>query len=118
MASYGRRCFCVVPPRVTSALCNCWLDVLLQLDIPNDPKEFLEALREIKAACPPGLKLVFGIEGSGGYGYAFAAYLKSMGYIVKEVNAVLTDRQRLKSPHPDKSDPIDARAVAKVLVDR
>lgn len=102
----------------TVALCNCWQDVLLSLGVPNDPMAFPAALQKLKGACPPGLTLVFGIEGSGGYGYALATFLKSQGYRVKEVNAVLTDRQRAKAPHPDKSDPIDARAIAKVLIDQ
>lgn len=54
---------------------------------------------------------------SGGYGYA-ATFLKGEGYRVKEVNAVLTDRQRARAPHPGKSDPIDGRAIAKVLIDQ
>ena len=101
----------------TMALCNCWQDVLLLVDVPNDPKAFPGAVEQFRAACPPDLKMVFGIEGSGGYGYALASYLKGQGFPVREVNATLTDRQRLKAPHPDKSDPVDARAIARVLID-
>lgn len=102
----------------TMAMCNCWQDVLLLLEVPNDPRAFPGALEKLRAACPPGFEMVFGVEGSGGYGYAMATYLKGTGYRVKEINATLTDRQRSKAPHPDKSDPVDARAIARVLMDR
>lgn len=98
----------------TLALCDCWSRVHLQLEIPNNPKAFPGVLEQIKNACPAEVQLVFGVEGSGGYGYLFATFLRGMGYVVKEINATLTDRQRRKAPHPEKSDAVDARAIAKV----
>jgi transposase len=47
-----------------------------------------------------------------------AVFLKGEGYKVKEVNTVLTDRQRAKAPHPDRSDTIDAKVIARVLIDQ
>ncbi|HYF76752.1 MAG TPA: IS110 family transposase [Symbiobacteriaceae bacterium] len=99
------------------AVCDCWSRVHLQLDFPNDPKSFPGVVEQVKAACPERMKIIFGIEGSGGYGYLFATFLRGMGFVVKEINATLTDRQRRKAPHPEKSDAIDARAIAKVLMD-
>lgn len=101
----------------TLAVCDCWSRVQLTLDFPNDPKQFPGVLEQVKGACPPGVKIVFGIEGSGGYGYLLASFCRGMGFVVKEINATLTGRQRRMSPHPEKSDAVDARAIARVLMD-
>ena len=76
---------------------------------PNNPKGHRRALEWIT-----GYDLdVVGIEGSGNYGAGLARALISAGITVKEVPAFLTARERNRRPSHGKSDPADARAIAR-----
>lgn len=61
-------------------------------------------------------EVVWGLEGSGGYGHAFAAFLAEAGASVYEVPALFTKRHRRHSSRRGKSDPIDAGAIAEALL--
>lgn len=54
-----------------------------------------------------------GIEGAWGYGRGLAQYLVEQGVPVYEVNARWTAAGRRSARKPDKSDRLDARAVAR-----
>ena len=56
-----------------------------------------------------------GIEGAWGYGRGLAQYLVEHGVVVYEVNARWTAAGRRSARKPDKSDRLDARAVALFL---
>lgn len=101
----------------TAAICNCWHEVLATTQLPTDPSAFPGFLARVELHCPDGLRPVFGVEGSGSLGRSLAAFLVGAGHVVKEVNPVFTDRQHERRPHPEKSDALDARAIAKVLID-
>lgn len=101
----------------TAAICDCWHEALATTQLASHPGAFPGFLDWVKQHCPDGLQPVFGIEGSGSLGRPLAAFLVEAGYVVKEVNPVFTDRQRERRPHPEKSDVLDARAIAKVLID-
>lgn len=62
------------------------------------------------------LKPVFGSEDTQSFGQALARFLISTGSYVKAVPSIKTGHKRAKSTHPDKSDPDDAFAIAKVLI--
>lgn len=100
----------------TAVVCNCWHKALGVIETPNNPAAFPAFLDQVLALTPRGLTPVFGLEDTGGLGYTLAEFLLKAGYTVKEVNPIRSDRQRKHSPHPDKSDPDDAKAVAKVLI--
>lgn len=51
-----------------------------------------------------------------GLGQHLARFLIAGGYQLKEINPIETERKRLKKAHPDKSDPLDALAIAKTLI--
>ncbi len=51
-----------------------------------------------------------------GLGHSLAQWLLEQGYPVKEINPALTKRERHHSANPDKSDEIDAEAIANVLL--
>ncbi|OPY62032.1 MAG: Transposase IS116/IS110/IS902 family protein [Pelotomaculum sp. PtaU1.Bin065] len=100
----------------TAVVCNCWHKNLGVIETPNNPVAFPTFLEQVLASTPNGLIPVFGLEDTGGLGHTLAVFLLKAGYVVKEVNSIRSDRQRNRSPHPDKSDPDDAKAVAKVLI--
>ena len=54
-----------------------------------------------------------GIEGSANYGAGLTRVLVEAGLTVKEVPAFLTPRERNRAPSQGKSDPADARAIAR-----
>jgi len=58
---------------------------------------------------------LFGIEGSGGVGYALARRLATLGEGVVEVPPFLTVRERKHLRQRGKSDPADALAIARVV---
>jgi transposase len=59
---------------------------------------------------------LFGIEGSGGVGYALACHLATLREDVVEVPPFLTVRERKHLRQRGKSDPADALAIARVVV--
>lgn len=63
-----------------------------------------------------GKEIVFGLEDVNFYGRSFAKYLLEKGYIVKEVNASYTKKQRSIGTNHSKTDEIDALAIAKTLI--
>jgi len=61
-------------------------------------------------------EVVWGIEGTGAYGRLFADYLVGTGAVVYEIPGRLTKRHRAHSTRTGKSDPIDARSIAEVVL--
>ena len=57
-----------------------------------------------------------GVEGSGSFGAALSQGLLAAGEEVREVPAILTHRERLRTGRPGKSDPVDALAIARVVL--
>lgn len=57
----------------------------------------------------------FGLEDCNGYGSRLADYLV-LRHKVAHVSSVLVDRQRKRNTHPEKSDSLDARGVAEVML--
>jgi len=80
---------------------------------PAGQRALLHRGRE--AASAHNLRLVFGVEDSGNYGYNLARYLIEQGCEVKEVNPRMTDRQR-DFYGQDKTDHLDALVTAAVVL--
>jgi len=101
----------------TACLTDCFSRNLATFDIPNDPNYFPELTNRINAISGEnGLKPVFGLEDTRYFGQRLAQFLISTGNYVKEIPAFKTERKRSQSAHRDKSDPGDALAIAKVLI--
>src|SRR6516225_8135616 len=83
-----------------------------ELTIPTSTAGFAKA---IKAAQKLG-DVVWGVEGTGSYGRGFAEALVAQGYTVYEVPGLFTKRARKRGSRPGKSDILDARAIADVLL--
>ncbi|MFJ7639475.1 transposase [Peribacillus sp. NPDC097225] len=60
--------------------------------------------------------MVFGLEDANFYGRSLARYLLDSGFIVKEVNSSYTKKQRSIGTNHNKSNELDALAVAKTLI--
>lgn len=101
----------------TAVAMNCFSEKLAVIEIENKPSEFDRLLKEIKAKTE-GLTLIFGLEDVGGNGRSLAVFLKSKGYMVKEVNAALAAGYRKGDAQYKKNDEHDAQCVAEVLLHR
>jgi transposase len=96
---------------------NCFGEKYLSQEIENTMEGFgLLAQKVQRLSEKLGLKPVFGLEDTGGSGHALACYLTEKDNLVKTVNPVLVHRLRSKTTHPEKSDILDAKGVAKVLI--
>ena len=90
--------------------------ILLDQEVENLNPSFLELDDRVQAlARERGLSVVYGIEGSGSYGRGLADVLLDRGRDVREVQAVKVNRQKAYYGQ-DKSDKIDARAAAAVVL--
>jgi transposase len=61
-------------------------------------------------------EVAWGLESTGCYGSAFAKLLCAEGFVVYEVPGSYTKRHRSHASHRGKSDPIDAQAIAEVVL--
>jgi transposase len=98
---------------------NCFGETEGLVEISNEFEGFgllAERIREI--AEKKNLIPVFGLEDTYGSGDFLARYLVGQGFEVKTVNPVLVRRERDFETHPEKSDVMDAKGVAKVLIQR
>ena len=94
---------------------NCFHQFLDTIDFPNNTNSFPDLISQIKAIDDNNRKLIFGLEDTQGLGRSLAQWLVQKGYIVKDVNPALTKRERHHSTNPDKSDEVDAKAIAEIL---
>ena len=99
----------------TAAVMNCFHQSLDTIDFPNNTNSFPDLISQIKAIDNNDRKLIFGLEDTQGLGHSLAQWLVQKGYIVKDVNPALTKRERHHSTNPDKSDEVDAKAIAEIL---
>jgi transposase len=60
--------------------------------------------------------LIWGLEGTGSYGRAFANALVRQGHVVYEVPGTITKRHRRRLRGAGKSDPQDAHAIAEAVL--
>jgi transposase len=83
-----------------------------ELEIPTNAAGYRKAI-EFAANYRVG---AWGLEGSGALGRPFAEMLTKKGCTVYEVPGQLTKRNRQRSTHLGKSDPIDALAIARSVL--
>lgn len=69
----------------------------------------------IKLAQKNGLKVIYGLEDSGAYGRTIKEVLTSRSREIREINPLKTNRQK-DFYGGDKSDEIDARCIAQILL--
>lgn len=99
----------------TAVVINCFHKSLGYAQTINAPDSFDKFIAKLNSLSHNDETLVFGLEDTQGLGYSLAQWLVEKGYTVKEVNPTITKREREHSPNPDKSDLVDAEAIANAL---
>jgi len=102
----------------TAVVINCFHQKIGYAQSPNNPADFDSFLTRLKSLTHNDEQIVFGLEDTQGLGHSLARWLIKRDYTVKEVNPVQTKRKREQSISPDKSDKIDAKAIASVLFNK
>lgn len=99
------------------SLAACAVDdlgvVLDEREFRNDRRAHAELARWADRVAP-GARI--GVEGSASYGSALARHLVATGRAAVEVPPQLSRRERRRTRRPGKSDPLDALAIARVVL--
>ncbi|MEW9702959.1 IS110 family transposase [Paenibacillus sp. SI8] len=101
----------------TAVILNCWNEKLGEIQFDNTPAAFPKLLAKVQSCLEPDMKAVYGLEDTGGYGWAFGLYLIQSNQWVKSVNPAFSSEKRKGFPTVHKSDSWDAECVARVLRD-
>lgn len=100
-----------------ACITDCFLRTLAEKEIKNEKEDFAVLSSLVcQISKERRIKPVFGLEDGYGNGLFLATYLAKQGYQIKVVNPVLVDRERRRTTHREKSDLLDAKGVAKVLI--
>ena len=96
---------------------SCFGEEYLSHTIANEPAGFEDLAGRIRSVAKErSLEPIFGLEDTYGNGEALATALTKEGFNVKTVPPVLVHRLSKRRPMPEKSDLLDAKWVAKVLI--
>ncbi|TXL67462.1 IS110 family transposase [Cerasibacillus terrae] len=98
-----------------AVLCNCVFDKIATFKIGNTPAKFPEFINKLKKYTK-GQDVIFGLEDVNFYGRSFAKFLIQKDFIVKEVNSSYTKKKRKAGTNRNKTDELDALAIAKNLI--
>ncbi|MFJ7848229.1 IS110 family transposase [Peribacillus sp. NPDC097224] len=98
-----------------AVLTDCFGDKIKTFNLKNAFSAFPAFVEQVKKKSD-GKEIVFGLEDANFYGRSLARYLLDSGFIVKEVNSSYTKKQRSIGTNHNKSDELDALAVAKTLI--
>lgn len=97
----------------TAVMIDCYNNKLDEITFSNIPAEFPKLVRKVKKYCTDGKEAVYGLENAYGYGRGLAVWLIGKGYIVKNVNTSISNRQaKHRGAMYRKSDSDDASAIA------
>lgn len=92
---------------------------LFELTVGNYEKDFRLLTQKVDEVSTAALLSPFyGLEDCHSYGERLSAHLVSEGLRVVSVPPILVDEKRKHETHPEKSDPLDALGVAKVMIQR
>jgi transposase len=98
-----------------AVLTDCFGDKIKSFSLKNALSAFPAFVEQVKKKTDCK-EIIFGLEDVNFYGRSLAKYLLDAGYTVKEVNASYTKKQRSIGTNHNKSDELDALAVAKTLI--
>lgn len=97
----------------TAVIIDCYNNKLDEITFANIPAEFPKLVRKVKKYCTDGKEAVYGLENAYGYGRPLAVWLIQKGYLVKDVNTSISNRQaKHRGAMYRKSDSDDAGAIA------
>ena len=92
---------------------------IFEVTVGNYPKDFRSLSEKTLAAARRSLlSPYFGLEDCAGYGERLAFFLAGEGFPVVHVPPILVDHHRKRATHPEKSDSLDARGVAEVMIQK
>lgn len=100
----------------TAVVTNFFYQTFDPVNVPNNTSDFQDFINRLENLGHNDETLVFGLEDTQGLGRSLAQWLVRNGYTVKEINPSITKRERKHKPIPDKSDDVDAEAIAKALL--
>lgn len=99
----------------TAVAQNLFGESLGALQFSSDqPEQCLDWLAQLA----PQSALSLGLEDVSGYGRSLATALQQAGYTCRYVPPILTAQGRMRSTHPEKTDMLDAKRVAEVILHR
>jgi transposase len=101
----------------TAVILNCWNEKLGELTFDNAPAAFPFVLDAVNQHVKKGMTAVYGLEDTGGYGWAFGLYLFHQNQQVKSINPAFSSAKRKSYATVQKNDSWDAECVARVLRD-
>lgn len=101
----------------TAVILNCWNEKLGEMTFDNAPAAFPFVLEAVNKHLKPGMTAVYGLEDTGGYGWAFGLYLIRQNQRVKSINPAFSAAKRKSYATVQKNDSWDAECVARVLRD-
>ena len=97
----------------TAVIIDCYNKKLGEITFPNRPADFPKLVTKVKKCNTDGKEVVYGLENAYGYGRSLAVWLIDKGYIVKDVNPAIANRQaKHRGAMYRKSDIDDAEAIA------
>ena len=92
---------------------------VFEMVIGNVAEDFISLVEKTKVeAQKAGLIPSFGLEDVHSWGERLSSFLVEEGLPVRAVAPILVDHRRSKTTHPEKSDSLDARGVAEVMIQR
>ncbi len=97
----------------TAVIIDCYNIKLGEITFANKPTDFSKLVNKVKKCNVNGKTVVFGLENAYGYGRPLAVWLLNKGYLVKDVNTAISNRQaKHRGAMYRKSDSDDAEAIA------
>lgn len=92
---------------------------VFEMTVGNEAKDFISLVEKTKVEAERvGLNPHFGLEDVHSWGERLSSFLVEERLPVVAVAPVLVDHRRSKMTHPEKSDSLDARGVAEVMIQR
>lgn len=92
---------------------------VMEMTVGNEADDFISLVEKIKKeARHLGLRPTFGLEDVHSWGERLSSFLVEAGWPVVAVSPRLVDHGRGQMTHPEKSDYLDARGVAEVMIQK
>ena len=105
----------------TATIINCFNEKLDTITFNNDKQGYNYLIKMVNKYCndnnDKNLIPIYGLEDTKHLGYGLANYLINKNLLVKNVNSNLTYVERKKNPIISKTDELDSKCIAKVLLD-
>lgn len=99
----------------TAVLVTPFCQTIAQYEFDNS-EEKIDCFLDDIVKHSSGKKVIFALEDVNCYGFMLSRHILKKGFQVFNVPAIYTERDRKRTSHIDKSDALDAKGVARVLL--